>query len=348
MKTRNKCKICNKSVRNSFCSVKCRKQWKLREQIKEKNLKENDDYVVCKWDGGITFSSIKKYINNNFKDRTWDDYIKEFPSTLLQPVNYTKKTSKNSGVHMKTEKYKKLFSDRFSGKNNPNHSSRASEDVRKSRSPFSKNFTKYKTEEDRKNFLKTVNYEDRLTSTNLDWWIVKFNGDEALAKAAYKERQRTFTLEKCIAKYGEIEGKKRFAERQEKWFKNYKKSNFSKISQTLYWKIYEVLKDEPYTFYFAQYNNGKKDTSGKNNEYTLKLCSSSIKPDFFIPELKLIIEFDGEYWHRRDKEIIEREQKRDKMIIDAGYTVIHIKEKDYKLNPENEINRCLSFIRGKN
>lgn len=37
------------------------------------------------------------------------------------------------------------------------------------------------------------------------------------AKKALKERQSTFSLEKCIKKYGEEEGLKKFNERQQKW-----------------------------------------------------------------------------------------------------------------------------------
>lgn len=40
---------------------------------------------------------------------------------------------------------------------------------------------------------------------------------EEEAKIALKESQTTFSLKKCIEKYGEIEGTKRWEERQDKW-----------------------------------------------------------------------------------------------------------------------------------
>lgn len=40
---------------------------------------------------------------------------------------------------------------------------------------------------------------------------------EEEAKYALSERQCTFSLEKCVKKYGEEEGLKRFNIRQEKW-----------------------------------------------------------------------------------------------------------------------------------
>jgi hypothetical protein len=64
--------------------------------------------------------------------------------------------------------------------------------------------------------------------------------NEEEAKKALSERQTTFTLAKCILKYGEETGKQRWSDRQAKWMKNFPKSNFSKISQTLFWSIYEL------------------------------------------------------------------------------------------------------------
>lgn len=40
---------------------------------------------------------------------------------------------------------------------------------------------------------------------------------EKEAKAKLKERQSTFSLEKCIERYGEEKGRKVFEARQEKW-----------------------------------------------------------------------------------------------------------------------------------
>ena len=52
--------------------------------------------------------------------------------------------------------------------------------------------------------------------TRIQYFIDKgLTEDEA--KIALKERQSTFSLEKCIIKYGEIEGTKRWKERQIKW-----------------------------------------------------------------------------------------------------------------------------------
>lgn len=58
-------------------------------------------------------------------------------------------------------------------------------------------------------------YSD-ISKTQLKYWLKKGFSEEE-AKLALKERQQTFTLEKCIKRYGEEEGTKKWQERQEKW-----------------------------------------------------------------------------------------------------------------------------------
>lgn len=55
-----------------------------------------------------------------------------------------------------------------------------------------------------------------ILQTQLSYWIKKgFSEEEAKKKLA--ERQSTFSKEKCIQRYGYIEGMQRWQERQEKW-----------------------------------------------------------------------------------------------------------------------------------
>jgi very-short-patch-repair endonuclease len=58
-------------------------------------------------------------------------------------------------------------------------------------------------------------------------------------------------------------------------------------------------------------------------------------PDFRSPELKIIIEVDGKYWHSFP-ERIERDNKHTKHWQEMGYTVFRIPEKDV-----NEYMGCL-------
>lgn len=192
---------------------------------------------------------------------------------------------------------------------------------------------------------KNVDFEKRLIPSNIEYWVEKgFNYQQAKVKVS--EHQSTFSLERCIEKYGKENGLKRFNERQIKWLTNYKRTNFSKVSQELFWGILETEKTiKNGNIFFATFNNGVKDTSGKNNEYRLKLLNGVILPDFFDLDSKKIIEFDGTYYHRSTPENSLREVKRDMMILESGYKVLHISEMEYKKNKEETINKCINFLK---
>lgn len=202
--------------------------------------------------------------------------------------------------------------------------------------------------ENQKKASSFVDYEKRVLPSNIEYWTDKgFSYVEARKKV--KERQTTFSLEICIKKFGEDLGLKRWIERQEKWLKNYKKKNYSKVSQELFWELYNLL-DVEYkkekSIFFATLNKetGEKDIENRNNEFRLKLNKSYILPDFFVLEDKKIIEFDGTYYHRINPENELRELDRDKNIKESGYSVLHIGENDFKEKRENVIKECLKFL----
>lgn len=179
--------------------------------------------------------------------------------------------------------------------------------------------------------------------TKIEYWLSKgFNEEEAKQKV--KERQTTFSKEICIKKYGKKEGLKRFKERQNKWINNFPKQNYSMISQDLFWKIYKLVKKDFNEVYFATNNNGKI-VINKNKEFRLKTEKTIRSLDFYIPLINKCIEFDGTYWHGemgRGNKL--RDKLRDLEIKEMGIEVFHIKEKDYKDNPEKVIQECLEFL----
>lgn len=211
---------------------------------------------------------------------------------------------------------------------------------------YSEGDAKTMVSKNQSNAAQHVDYEKRLIPQKTQYWVNKgYSEDEAKIKVS--EVQSTFSLKKCIQKYGEEEGKTRFTERQDKWLSNYTRNNFSKISQELFWAIIEtgeLVNDE---IYFATYKYGELDDSGTNNEYRLKLNTSLVLPDFFVKNRNKIIEFDGTYYHRPTPENVLRESKRDKNIIDSGYMVFHVSESDYKRNKQEIIDKCLEFLNKK-
>jgi len=316
------------------------------------DIDDNENTVTCRLCGEQCNRIYGKHLK--FKhNMTTEDYKKLYSDAPIMAKSDLKNTSKNSGKHMKQEKYKKIFSEMFSGDKNPNHMSKTSVEERRSRSPFSKDFIKYKDveniEEHISNFVKNA-LKDRICSTTLEYFLNQGLSEEE-AKNKLKERQTTFSLEKCIEKYGQDLGRKRWMERQEKWIKNYKRINYSRISQELFINLFLRLRESGFheKVYFARLDeNDLIHDTQRNFEYRLKLNKSFIVPDFFIPSLKLIIEFDGTYYHRNTPENKKREENRNLNIIESGYEVIHILESVYKNDKEKVINELVESITIKN
>ena len=182
-----------------------------------------------------------------------------------------------------------------------------------------------------------------LSTSEERYWVLKgYSEDEANKKV--HERQKTFSKKIMIEKHGEEEGTKKWKERQKKWQDSYKKQNFSKISQELFWGIFSEIKN--IDMYFAQNNKGIKDESGRNHEYKIESSESYCRLDFFIPSINFCLEFDGDYWHGEKRGNQERDRIREENIIkhNPNIKIYHVKEKDYKNDKCAIINYYIDLI----
>lgn len=238
-------------------------------------------------------------------------------------------------------------------------------------SPWSKDFIGYEhlNDEDKNKARRQKCYcRDRedfdeikfVSNTTLEYYLSQgMNEDEA--KLALRKRQTTFSLEKCIEKYGEAEGTKRFKERQEKWraslntpeileilikaringFKACNKNHYSKISQ----ELFDFIKNK-----LIKNNLLTKDEIfyATNNEEFIVKCKNYKAPmlDFYIPSLNKWIEFDGEFWHNNKFNDCNKDKQREKLIFEAipGIQLKRVKERDYRKNPEKIVNECVEWI----
>lgn len=79
--------------------------------------------------------------------------------------------------------------------------------------------------------------------------------------------------------------------------------------------------------------------------------------DIYIPELKLGVEFDGNYHHSfeymrgckkkvkwSDDDIRNYHEIKDTWFLTKGIAVLHIKEKDWLENKQACIQKCLDFL----
>lgn len=152
--------------------------------------------------------------------------------------------------------------------------------------------------------MREDNYEEwaKKMPTTKHYWIAQgFSEEEALLKVA--ERQTTFSKEKCIEKYGEIEGLKRWEERQAKWIYSLMKSNsfstigYASAESMKYFEVAIKLLEKNK----IKYRVGKKD----NSEYRIYGNGRLNLYDFVIEDLKLCFEYNGEIFHPNPKWKIE-------------------------------------------
>lgn len=315
-----------------------------------------ENLITCKICG---FKSNRIY-GQHLKSHgmTSEDYKKLYPGEPLYSQSDAKNTSKNSGKHMKEEKYKKMFSEKIKGENNPNHKSKTTTEQRQKASPFSKKFIKYDNDVERDEFIKNVCNKKTYT-TRLDYWINKGYSEED-AKLKLNERQSTFTLEKCIKKYGEEKGEEIYLNRQQRWQITLSqngnlKCGFSKISQDLFYDILNYYKFE---------NRKKIYFATKNQEYFIcKGKGEFYQYDFVDLPNKKIIEYNGDEYHANPamfeadeyphpfrktmtaKEIWEKDERKKKVAEEELFEIFVVWDSEYRKNKKEVLNSCLEFLK---
>lgn len=314
--------------------------------------------VICKICGKESTRIYGAHLKSH--GLTSEQYLELYPNAPLYTETDLKQTSKNSGQHMKKDKYKKMFAEKIMGDKNPNSKSKTTEEQRKQRSPFSKKFIKYENEEQAKEFSKKVNESitpEKRTS-RIEYYLSKgFSYDEALEML--KKRQTTFTLEKCIEKYGEEKGKEKYSQRQVEWQKTLNengnlKHGFSKASQELFYKILENYQFKYHKYIFF---------ATKNKEFNLPKDSGGIWIYDYTDTLnKKIIEYNGDEYHANPKrfkanemshpfrkqytaeQIWEKDELKKEKAKAEGFDVYIVWDSDYRSNPDKVLKECLNFL----
>lgn len=344
-----------------FCSEDCKSKYHKKSLVEEKskflieNGIENVDYVIDRWNGLACKRIYGGWMKTMHPGKTTADYKKEFPDALICCAKDKENTSKNSGQFMKTPEYRKKYSEMFKGENNPNHSSKTTERQRKERSPFSKEFYKSRgrNEEEVHDFVKMA-LKDRLTETQLEYWIAKGYNEET-AKEMLSSRQRTFTLEKCITKYGTERGKEIWKKRQEKWKKSLTE-HFSKYGDKR-----NALAQSEFAMYCIEKICNKMNIIIPFSEKFITNKDTGKHFSFDFQYENKLIEFNGDYWHcnplkysfyyfnkRKNmtaKEIWEYDEEKTKTAESYGYKVLVVWESEYNDNPEATIQKCIDFIK---
>lgn len=305
-----------------------------KSKEKYEGMRENFDYVVCKICGFYAAALSGHLASHNIST---NEYRSKYNCETVCE-NYSNKMSISN-----------------SGEKNPGyqHGGRLS--------PYSKKFLhedRYDPSELAKKASKTCKENSNLTTT-LEYYTSR-GYTQKEAEEALSERQTTFSLEKCIEKYGEEDGYQKWLERQEKWQitlnsksdeekQEINKKKLPKIGRisNAEKEIYDILK-ETYPYIKKQYSIPIKD-SIYNYHYDIIINNK-------------IIEYNGDYWHcnpnkyketdmiKRNnkiisvKEIWNKDAHKHQVAIDNGYKLLVIWEHDYKTNPKETILKCINFL----
>jgi len=318
-----------------------------------------EDLITCKICGKQSTRIYGRHLKSH--GLTSKEYLKLYPGAPLYNKSDNKNTTKNSGKHMKQEKYKKMFSEMFSGENNPNSKAKATEEERKSRSPFSKHFIKYKDENEALEFARKVQKEipPEKRPMRIEYYISRGYTEEESEKML-ANRQKTFTLKKCIEKYGEEKGREIFSERQKKWQKSLNdngnlKHGFSKSSQILF---YDILKN----YDFQDHKNIFFAT--KNKEFNLPKKEGGIWIyDYTDLKNKKMIEYNGDEYHANPnyfekddishpfrkqytaEQIWEKDKRKLEVAEENGFSVHVVWDSEYRSHPDKILQECLNFLK---
>lgn len=318
-------------------------------------IKEKEDFIICQLCKQKVKRIYGKHLKVYHKGMTSKEYKEKFPGYPLNTSKDKFNTSKNSGKFMKEDKWRKWASKKNKGEKNPNHKLNTTKKQRKERSPFSKEFYKKKnlSEHDRKIFIKEA-LNDREFDTRIEYYLKRGYSEEE-SKKKVKERQTTFSLEKCIKKFGEEKGLQRWKERQEKWkSKVFNKNTYigrgtSKLSNTI---ISEIIK----------YNKNNNKLLYDNNEMFIydNINKQAYKFDLTNKTTKKILEINGVFWHCRPtiyessyvhkvkkmtaQEIWDYDKAKHNLAIKNNYQIFILWEDDYNKDPKGSIKRCIEFI----
>jgi len=231
-------------------------------------------------------------------------------------------------------------------------------------SPFSKKFLHYKGDDYIEQLKKTAKQTIKDNNNNpltLSYYM-KDGSTEDQAKELLRDRQSTFSLEKCIEKYGEEAGRKRWNKRQEQWLNTLDKKTNQEKAEINRKKIYkngmssnqekqllELLKQKSNLDLQSQHIIKRIDEPNKHYAYDIVFKDK-------------IIEYNGDLWHanpnkyksndipnfpgnkKTSKEIWERDLNKKYLAEKSGYTVMVVWETEFKSDKQKVINECINFL----
>lgn len=306
------------------------KQQQDKRNAKYEGLVEGYDYICCK-ECGFKSSELATHITNKH-NITVDEYkIKHNVSSVKAQKSIDRVKGENNPAYQHGGKYSPFSEKYIHGTSN----------IEKTKKKAKDNKTKDKD------------------STQIEYWLKKTNNDSIEAEKLLSERQTTFSLEKCITKYGQEEGTEIWLNRQEKWQNtlNLKPDEEKqRINRLKLGNGYSVSNAEREIIEHLKEND-------IHAIHQFSLFNDQLKKQYIydISLYNKIIEYNGDYWHcnptkynkdyyhkrihKSAEEIWERDRIKKNYAISKGYIVLTIWENDYKKDKQGTIEKCLNFLK---
>ena len=343
---KKKAKTCSRKCIQDLKNKETHDQLRIDNNKKYENVPNTPTCKICGWKASSIHSHIVQYHKISVSE-----YHKQYNTT---------------DVDVYSEQYISDKSTRMAGENNPGYQHGGT------MSSFSTKFKNYEhlTKEQKQSVISTqiekvkqTKNDNHLCTTRLDYYTSKgYTLEEATILRS--NRQKTFSLDICIEKHGEKEGKKRWEQRQQKWL-----STLDALPDEEKQRIYEA-KIAPLQRKYSLISTEMfqvlniPDALYGSNEKRLRIEKTYISPDFIIGNK--IIEFYGDFWHANPykynskdvvtlpqvgsykkvfaEDIWERDFNRIKMLHGAGYNTLIIYERDYRKDPTGQVEKCLNFL----
>lgn len=175
---------------------------------------------------------------------------------------------------------------------------------------------------------------------SINWFKKKYGIDW---RRHYDLRISKVKLNKCNSlqwfknKYGKNIGESKYREyvgNKMNTLSILKANRYSKISQELFWNVYNNLEKKDYVYFFEL-----------NQEFVLRIpekynYNKTVMMLDFIQNKK-IIEYNGKYWHSSNIDDV-----RYSILKDMGFDVMIITSDEYKRNMKNNkiIEKCVNFL----
>jgi hypothetical protein len=172
-------------------------------------------------------------------------------------------------------------------------------------------YNKYENRHDCGKVISKAQIESQNMPNQIGYWTKKGYSEDQ-AKALVSQRQTINSIESIMKreKCDKSEAIEKRKEITKKWLDSFPKQNYSNVSQELFWKIHENIKNDYKEIHFATILNGNKVIDRTNNEYKVKTDKTIRSLDFYVKDVNRVIEFNGYYWHgKKNKHYDETKDK---------------------------------------